>query len=54
MNAVTLFALAIFTVSWFFHRRLPEHDTAARLFCRAGMGTAIAIWLLGLIVRVTT
>ena len=51
MDVVTLFALIVFGVSWFFFRRQPEHEVSARLFFRTGMWIAVVIWLLGMVNR---
>lgn len=51
MDAVTLFAIAVFSLAWLFYARSDAAEPLIRLFCAVLMFLAAGIGLLGLVLR---
>jgi hypothetical protein len=51
MDAVSLFATAVFAGAWYLRSRVSADDPLARLFLATLMALAAAIGLLGLLLR---
>ncbi len=51
MDAVSLFAAAVFVASWWFLRRVDTSEPLGRLFFGAIMALAAAVGGLGLLLR---
>ncbi|QNT70555.1 hypothetical protein [Defluviicoccus vanus] len=51
MDAVTLFAIAVFSLAWLFYARSDASEPLIRLFCAVLMILASGVGLLGLALR---
>lgn len=54
MDLVSLLAIVVFSLSWFFYSRTDDSESVVRLFFRTMMLIGAAIGMLGLILRVLT